>query len=39
MYILEESNPGLAYSVQLLGDCGMKDRMFADWFPVEEEIF
>jgi len=39
MYILEESNPGLAYSMQLLGGCGMKDRMFAYWFPVGEEIF
>jgi hypothetical protein len=39
MYILEESNHGLAYSMQLLVGCGMKDRMLADWFPVGEEIY
>jgi len=39
MYILGESNPGLAYSMQLLGCCGMKDGMFAYWLPVGEEIF
>jgi hypothetical protein len=39
MFILEESNPGLAYSMQLLGGCRMKGMMFADSFPVGEEIF
>lgn len=39
MYILEESNPGLAYSMQLLGDCGMKDMMLTDGSRWERRFF